>query len=76
MEDKTITPGEAIFLLNNLPTQPPHGVMPTAWRNHRKRIIAKLQQIVDTASREADYEVARRGHRKSQSPPAGGERQP
>lgn len=55
MTDKTISPGEALWLLNNIPQTPPHGVMPTAWRNHRKRIIAKLQRIVDAASREADY---------------------
>lgn len=54
MEDK-ITPGEALWLLNVIPTDPPHNVMPTAWRNHRKRIIAKLQRIIDAAARETDY---------------------
>lgn len=55
MTDKNLTPGEALWLLNNLPQTPPHGVMPTAWRNHRRKITLKLQRIVDTASREADY---------------------
>lgn len=54
-DNKTITPGEALWLLNVIPTDPPHGVMPAAWRNHRKRIIAKLQRIVEAAARETDY---------------------
>lgn len=54
MEDK-ITPGEALWLLNVIPQTPPHNVSPAAWRNHRKRIVAKLQRIIDAAARETDY---------------------
>lgn len=63
MTDKNLTPGESLWILNNLPQTPPpfdtlrtrHGVMPTAWLNHRRKITLKLQRIIDTASREVDY---------------------
>jgi hypothetical protein len=42
-----LTPRQALWLINNIPKQPPNSVITTKWRNNKLAILKKLQAIVD-----------------------------
>ena len=43
-----ISPGQALWIIGNLPKAPPDGTMPTPWRKARSEVIVQLQKVVDT----------------------------
>ena len=42
-----ITPGQALWIINNLPQNPPSSsIMPSVWQNSRRQVVEELQAIV------------------------------
>ena len=45
---KMITSGQALWIINNLPQNPPSSsIMPSVWQNSRRQVMEALQKVVD-----------------------------